>query len=87
MTKAMMLATLLLLLSPFGHAQSGNKAKNVAAEDKKNLEMAKKSQQRIDGLSDQTQTLLMKYRQTLKQMLQLIGTMIHGNIEKKSQHH
>lgn len=68
MTKAMMLATLLLLLNPFGYAQTGDKAKNVAAEDKKNLEMAKKSQQKIDGLSDQTQTLLMKYRQTLKQI-------------------
>lgn len=68
MNKAMMLATLLLLVNPLGYAQSGDKAKNVAAEDKKNLEMAQGSQKKIDQLSDQTQTLLMKYRQTLKQI-------------------
>lgn len=68
MTKALMLAALFTLLNPMGHAQTGAKAKNVAAEDKKNLQMAQKSQRKIDSLADQTQTLLMNYRQTLKQI-------------------
>lgn len=67
MKSALTLATL-ILLSQTGYAQSGTKAKNVVAEDKKNLNMAKDSQKKIDSLSDQTQTMLQKYRQTLKQI-------------------
>lgn len=62
------LSILLLTLALPSFAQSGAKAKKVVAEDKKNLNMAQASQKKIDGLSDQTQTLLMKYRQTLKQI-------------------
>lgn len=62
------LSILLLTLALPSFAQSGAKAKKVVAEDKKNLNMAQASQKKIDSLSDQTQTLLMKYRQTLKQI-------------------
>jgi hypothetical protein len=61
--------TLLLIgLTLPSFAQSGAKAKKVVAEDKKSLGMAQASQKKIDKLSDETQTLLMKYRQTLKQI-------------------
>jgi seryl-tRNA synthetase len=62
------LTILLLTLALPSFAQSGAKAKKVVAEDKTNLNMAQSSQKKIDALSDQTQTLLMKYRQTLKQI-------------------
>lgn len=66
--KKPIVAILLLGLTLPSFAQGGDKAKNVMAEDKKNLNMAKESQEKIDGLADKTQTLLMKYRQTLKQI-------------------
>jgi seryl-tRNA synthetase len=65
--KVTLTALLLLTLNP-GFAQSGAKTKKVVAEEKKNLNMAQSSQKKIDSLSDQTQTLLLKYRQTLKQV-------------------
>ena len=65
--KVTITALLLLSLNP-AFSQSGAKTKKVVAEEKKNLNMAQASQKKIDALSDQTQTLLMKYRQTLKQI-------------------
>jgi seryl-tRNA synthetase len=68
MKSAIAMTTLMMLVCQTGYAQSGKKAKGVVAEDKKSLNMAKASQQKIDKLSDQTQTMLQKYRQTLKQI-------------------
>ena len=67
MKSALTTITLSLLLTQSAFA-AGDKAKTVVAEDKKNLNMAKASQKKIDALSDQTQTMLQKYRQTLKQI-------------------
>lgn len=68
MKRVIAMTTLIMIASQAGYAQSGNKAKAVVEEDKTNLNMAKASQQKIDKLSDQTQTMLQKYRQTLKQI-------------------
>lgn len=58
-----------VLILPLGaYAQSGAKAKTVVKEETKSLEMAQVSQKKIDRLSEQTSDLLLKYRQTLRQI-------------------
>lgn len=49
-------------------ANQGGKAKNVVNNQLKTINDAQASQKKIDQLADQTQTMLAKYRQTLKQI-------------------
>ena len=49
-------------------ASSGKKTKTVVDAQMKTIGDAQASQKKIDGLADKTQTILAKYRQTLKQI-------------------
>jgi hypothetical protein len=68
MIKNILITSIMLTYSLSATAEVGKKSKTVLEENKKNMKIAKSSQQKIDQLSDQTQTMLMKYRQTLKQI-------------------
>lgn len=59
-----------LLAANHGFAAQGAKSKNVVKDQIKTIDQAQASQNKINKLSDQTQTMLMKYRQTLKQIEQ-----------------
>ncbi len=68
MRKKTLLISIFATLSLSAVAQSGKKAKLVVNENKKNVNIAKASQQKVDRLADQAQVTLLKYRQTLKQI-------------------
>ncbi|MCO4755256.1 MAG: DUF3450 domain-containing protein [Bacteriovoracaceae bacterium] len=68
MTKKVLMLMLSLSLSFSVAAEGGKKAKTVTKENKKNMNIGKASQKKVDRLSDQTQAMLMKYRQTLTQI-------------------
>lgn len=68
MIKNILITSIMLTYSLSATAEVGKKSKTVLDENKKNMNIAKSSQQKVDQLSDQTQTMLMKYRQTLKQI-------------------
>ncbi|MEC7275219.1 MAG: DUF3450 domain-containing protein [Bdellovibrionota bacterium] len=58
----------LMIISVASYSATGDVAKKVVKEDQVTLKMAQASQKKIDAVSDKTQELLQKYRQTLKQI-------------------
>lgn len=68
MKKTTILALALSITGASVIAESGKKTKTVVDAQMKTISDAQASQKKIDGLADQTQTILAKYRQTLKQI-------------------
>lgn len=82
MTKVVKTLILLSILSGGSAiANQGGKAKNVVNNQLNTINDAQASQKKIDQLADQTQTMLAKYRQTLKQIDNLKAYI--GQVEKQ----